>query len=254
MVYEIDDDLLDVDPSNTQAWNFFTKPEIRANVIRNIKVADLVTTSTAPLAEVVSKYNKNVAVLPNCIPAALLEAPPAPGRKGVVIGWSGGASHRLDLAELGSNLSRFVHRHPDVSLHAIGDAEASAQLAKGVTDRAKFTPWIESVPGFHAAIDFDITLAPLRASTFNRSKSAIRCLEAAALGIPVVASDFGPYADFVRHGETGLLARWPHQWMSHLKQLLDPAARQEMGANARKLAERHTIEGSIELWEKAYQL
>lgn len=254
LVYEIDDDLLDIDHWNHQAHAFFTRPEIRANVISNIEVADLVTVSTFPLAEVISPINPNVAVLPNCISASLLDAPPAPGRKGVVLGWSGGASHELDLAELGSNLPRFMRRHPEVSLHVIGDAQAAAQLAKGIKDRARFTPWVESVPGFHAVIDFDVTLAPLRPSKFNRSKSAIRCLEAAALGIPVVASDFGPYAEFVRDGETGLLANQPHQWISNLKQLLDPAIRLEMGAKARALAAEHTIESNIELWEKAYQL
>lgn len=251
LVYEIDDDLLDIDPSNGPAWGFFGKPEIRANVTRNIEVADLVTVSTAPLAEVMSKINPNVVVLPNCIPASLLDAPPAEGRKGVVIGWSGGASHTLDIAELGREVSRFAQRRPDVSLHLMGDALAAQQLTKSIKDRTKFTPWIESVPEFHAAIDFDITLAPLRPSTFNRSKSAIRCLESAALGIPVVASDFGPYAEFVQDGVTGLLVNRPHMWGTHLRTLLDPWVRKEMGTNARKLAEQHTIEGNIELWEKA---
>jgi hypothetical protein len=68
LVLEIDDDLLDVDPSNGPAWSFFSRPEIRANVIRNIEVADLVTVSTEPLAEVMSKWNRNVTVLPNYVP------------------------------------------------------------------------------------------------------------------------------------------------------------------------------------------
>lgn len=249
LVYEIDDDLLDIDHWNGPAHSFFGKPEIRANVIRNIEAADLVTVSTAQLAEVVSEYNRNVAVLPNCIPEALLTTH-RPVAEQTTIGWSGGASHKLDLAELGSALTQFIRRYPEVSLHVIGDAAARLQLT-GPGDKARFTPWIESVPGFHAAIDFDIALAPLRPSKFNRSKSAIRCLEAAALGIPVVASDFGPYADFVRHGETGFLVSRPHEWGKYLKQLLDPSVRLEMGANARKLAERHTIESNIELWEKA---
>jgi hypothetical protein len=50
LVYEVDDDLLDVDPSNGPAWKVFGAPEIRANVIRNIEVAYLVTVSTEPLA------------------------------------------------------------------------------------------------------------------------------------------------------------------------------------------------------------
>jgi len=88
-----------VDPSNGPAWKFFGVPEIRANVIRNIEVADLVTVSTEPLADVISRWNRNVAVLPNCVPASLLDAPHAEGPKGLTLGWSGGMSHKLDLAE-----------------------------------------------------------------------------------------------------------------------------------------------------------
>jgi hypothetical protein len=63
----------------------------------------------------------------------------------------------------------------------------------------------------------------------------------------VIASNFGPYAEFVRDGEAGLLARQPHEWGKHLRTLLDPFVRRDMGAKARALAAEHTIE----LWEKA---
>jgi hypothetical protein len=45
----------------------FSRPEVRSNVCRNIEVADLVTVSTERLAEVMSKRNRNVIVLPNCV-------------------------------------------------------------------------------------------------------------------------------------------------------------------------------------------
>jgi hypothetical protein len=69
LVYEVDDDLLDVDPSNGPAWSFFSR----------LEVADLVTVSTERLAEVMSKRNRNVIVLPNCVPQSLFDAPHAPG-------------------------------------------------------------------------------------------------------------------------------------------------------------------------------
>jgi glycosyltransferase involved in cell wall biosynthesis len=250
LVYEIDDDLLDVDPSNGPAWAFFSRPEIRANVIRNIEVADLVTVSTESLAEVVSKWNRNVVVLPNCVPASLLDAPHADGPKGLTLGWSGGMSHKLDLAEARDPVRQFLRRYPDAGLHIMGHVDPDFCRAMP-TERLRITRWVESVPAFHATIDFDVALAPLRPSPFNRSKSAIRCLEAAALGIPVIASGFGPYAEFVRRGETGLLVNRPHEWGKHLRTLLDPFTRREMGRQARELAAEWTIEANVELWEKA---
>lgn len=251
LVFEVDDDLLEVEQANGPAWPFFSRPEIRANLIHNIQVADLVTVSTEPLADAMRYYNPNVVVLPNCVPSWLLEWPPDLPHTPLLIGWSGGASHRLDLAELGGELTRFVRRHPEVSVHAMGDAQASAQLSTGIEDRTRFTPWVPDVEAFYRAVDFDIALAPLRPSVFNRSKSAIRCLEAAVLGIPVVASDFGPYSGFVRHGETGFLVSRSHEWSRYLRELLDPVVRQEMGAKARALAAQHTIEGNADLWEAA---
>lgn len=250
MVYEVDDALLAVDWTNGPAWDFYNRPEIRANITRNAEVADLVTVSTEPLAQVMRRHNPNVIVLPNCVPASLLDRPPH-DHGGVTIGWSGGASHTLDLIELGDAPRRLLHRYPDVSLHTMGDAQVGAMMSKWNRDRVKWTPWIQSVPDFHASIDFDITLAPLRPSMFNQSKSHIRCLEAAALGIPVVASYFGPYADFVRDGETGFLANQPHEWTRHLTKLLDPFLRRDMGAKARALAAEHTIERNAHLWEEA---
>ncbi len=250
LVYEVDDDLLDIDPSNGPAWSFFSRPEIRANVIRNIEVADLVTVSTEPLAEVMRRWNRNVTVLPNCVPASLLDAPPAPGWKGLTLGWSGGMSHKLDLAEARDPVRQFLRRYPDAGLHIMGHVDPDFCKAMP-TERLHITKWVDSVPDFHELIDFDVALAPLRPSPFNRSKSAIRCLEAAALGIPVIASDFGPYAGFVAHGVTGLLVSRPHEWGMHLRTLLNPTTRREIGRKARALAAQHTIEGSIELWEKA---
>lgn len=250
LVYEVDDDLLDVDPSNGPAWAFFQRPEIRANIERNIEMADLVTVTTEPLADLIRELNPNVAVLPNCVPASLLDAPPAPGRKGFTLGWSGGASHTLDLAEARQEVARFLRRHDDAGLHVIGTADRDFCRAMPA-DRLRSTRWFDSVPDFHAAIDFDIALAPLRPSVFNRSKSAIRCLEAAALGIPVVASNFGPYAEFVQHGVTGFLVSKPHEWGTYLRESLDPWVRRDMGRAARSLAEQYTIENNVELWEKA---
>jgi glycosyltransferase involved in cell wall biosynthesis len=250
LVFECDDDLLDIDPSNGPAWSFFRRPEIRENVIRNIEVADLVTVSTEPLAEVMRRHNRNVAVLPNCVPSSLLDAPHADGPKGLTLGWSGGASHALDLAEARDPVRQFLRRYPDAGLHIMGHVDSDFCKAMP-RERLRTTRWVESVPAFHAAVDFDVALAPLRPSPFNRSKSAIRCLEAAALGIPVIASDFGPYAEFVRDGETGLLVSRPHEWARHLRTLLDPFVRREMGAKTRAVAAGHTIERNIELWEKA---
>jgi glycosyltransferase involved in cell wall biosynthesis len=114
------------------------------------------------------------------------------------------------------------------------------------------TPWIDGVDNVWRAIDFDIALAPLRPHVFNQSKSNLKALEAAALGIPIVASDCGPYPEFVEHGKTGFLVKRDHEWAKYLRELVnDEAMREEMGAAAKAKARQWTLEGNIEDWRVA---
>src|SRR3546814_14721972 len=66
-----------------------------------------------------------------------------------------------------------------------------------------FTKWVPTPEEFFRSIDYAVGVAPLSDTTFNRSKSDIKFLELAALGIPTIASDVAPYRS-IRHGETGL--------------------------------------------------
>jgi hypothetical protein len=249
LVYEIDDDLLDVDPSNGPAWSFFSRPEIRANVCRNVEVADLVTVSTEPLAEVMSKWNRNVVVLPNCVPQSLLDAPHTAGPKGLTFGWSGGMSHKLDLAEARDPVRQFLRRYPDAGLHVVGhvDPESARRCRKnGCTPLGGSTPCPPSTRRSTSTWPWP-RCGRHRSTARSQPSDAWRL----PLGIPVIASNFGPYAEFVQHGVTGLLVSRPHEWGKHLRALLDPVTRREMSRKARELAAGHTIEANIELWEKA---
>jgi hypothetical protein len=78
----------------------------------------------------------------------------------------------------------------------------------------------------------------LQWTVFASSKSYIKALEYAALGIPVIASDAEPYRDFVVHGVTGFLVRRDHEWLSYLRELAsDDGLRQSMGP-VRMVADR----------------
>lgn len=253
LVYEIDDDLLEVDPSNGPAWTFFSRPDIRSNIKRNIQIADIVTVTNNALAERVAQLNPNVRVVPNRVPAWLLGLSTPPSGERLILGWAGGASHQMDWAEAQGEVARFITRSSSTEMHVMGwqPPKLWRRLPPG---RRRFSQWLESVPDLYRAIDFNIGLAPLRPHVFNQAKSYIKALELAALGIPCIASDVGPYSEFIRHGETGFLVRQPHEWSLYLRQLLDPVLREEMGAKARSLASHHTIEGNIHLWERALDL
>lgn len=247
LVYEIDDDVFSLDPTNTLAYSAYNRVDTRDAVEHAAQVADLVTVTVEPLAEVMRQYNPNVAVLPNCVPDELLTHE-RPRRDRLVVGWAGGASHAMDLHEVARPVRRFLERNAHVELHLIG-TDYRPTLGCG----GRFTDWSEDVWAYYRNIDFDIGIAPLVDTPFARSKSGIKALEYAALGIPVVASDVEPYRGVVVGGVTGYLVRQEHEWGKRLYELANDAdMRDEMGRAARAHAAQWAISRRAELWEQAY--
>lgn len=253
LVFEVDDNLFEVDASSPVAHEWFNRPQVQANLRSNAAVADVVTVSTEPLAEVMRRINPNVRVVPNMVPAALLDLPDVRRTDGVVtVGWAGSSTHAMDFADVASELVRFFPRNPGTEYHSIGGLFPSMQglSAKHV----RISGWRHDIWDYYRGIDFHVALAPLRPHVFNRSKSPVKAIEMAARGIPIVASDTGPYPEFVRHGVTGFLPSRPHEWPKYLRELVnDQAMRDEMGAAALALAAEHTIEGGWQRWEEALQ-
>ena len=247
LVYETDDDVWSIDPTNFAAVLGHT-PDVIDATEQAIAAAHLVTVSTEPLAEVLRRFHDNVVVLPNHVDAALLDLD-RPRRDRVTVGWAGGDSHLRDIAMVAPHLRRFFARNPAVDFHTIGTDYRPAMKLPG-----RHTDWNPDIGAYYRSIDFDIGLAPLVDSVFNRSKSAVKALEYAALGIPVIASDLEPYRPFVEHGVTGFLVRDDHEWSKRLYELAsDTAMREEMGAAARRRAAEWTIQTGYQRWVDAYR-
>lgn len=258
MVYELDDDLWNVDHSNRAAYDWFingydnyTKQQhnVQHNIAYNLSIADRVTCTTPALAELVSQWNKEVRIVPNYIPRWMTERD-RPVNERLTVGWVGSPTHDMDWATASNYVKKFLERNPEVQFKLIG-AEYGSWL-KLPRDQVIETGWFDSVEDCWKAIDFDIGIAPLRPHVFNRSKSAIKFLEYAALGIPTIASDVGPYAANIQHGVTGFLVKRDHEWTKYLRDLTnDEAMRKEIGDNAREWAKTQTLEGNIDKWKDA---
>lgn len=252
MIYELDDDLFHIDPENAKAYAFFSKPEIQANIRANIAAADAVVVSTEPLAAVVREYHDTVHVVPNYLPEVLPAGwlgGPARHTTPTVVGWAGSGTHGRDFAEAGPELARFLRRTAGVRMHMIGAVFPSMLR---VTD-LDYTSWLNGMPEYYATLarSFDIGVAPLAPTVFNRSKSPIKAMEYAAFGIPTVASNVGPYADYIEHGVTGLLVTRPHEWSTYLRDLVhDQDLRANLAAAAHKKVAGLTIGQHVEEWER----
>ena len=260
LVYETDDDLFSIDPVTNPAGKIFRHPEVRQNMIDNITLADMVTVSTEPLAKVVSRWNKNVVVLPNCIEAKIFDIEP-PLRRGkddgrVIFGWQGSQTHREDWEFARAAVGDVLTADERAQLKMLGTQyfEGLPILDGGRTTRLTFMPWTADLDTHHKRVSrFDVTLAPLAPTRFNASKSGLRVLESYALGVPVVASRVEAYRGLVQHGADGFLVGSRAEWRTAMEALMDAELRVTMGAAARERARGWTIEENIHRWVSAYR-
>lgn len=258
LVFEVDDDLWNIAPSNALAYSWFINgydmktgdfADVQGNLRKNIEVADRVTVTTQALADIVSEWNDDVRIVPNFMPEWVFDHE-RPQRDRVTVGWMGSSTHSMDWDQADNQVKRFMLRNSDLQFHLIGGSYGDKfKLHPG---QLVETGWVNGVDNVWKAIDFDIALAPLRPHVFNQSKSNLKALEAAALGIPIIASDCGPYPEFVEHGKTGFLVKRDHEWGKFLHILTEDAdLRAEMGAAAKEKARQWTLEGNIDQWKAA---
>lgn len=254
-VFELDDDLLNVDAMSGSARAFYNDARVRARFLANIRSADAVSVSTPYLAEVVRReygVTAPVHVLPNCLEAGVFDLAPVTQAGPMTVGWAGSDTHAGDFAYVRGALRRFFNRHPGVGFASMGVDYRHVVGAPWGALRPWVPIWGDPV-GYMRRLDWQVGLAPLAPTQFNRCKSALKALEYAARGIVVIASDIEPYRGFVQHGRTGFLVSQDHEWGLYLDILADdPSLRARMAAQARELAREWVVDRHIEKWEHAY--
>lgn len=250
LVYDLDDDIWGWHPNSQEDryWN----DQRRLNAELNIQCADLVTTPTDALAEVLRELNINVTVLPNTIPDKLLKLLPPKRNGSFVVGWQGAQQHVRDLELVYNPVLRFMLRHSDVQFHVWGPQGVS-DFPNALQSRIHAHPWISSVWGHYARLHMDIGLAPIDpAYRFNETKSDVRLREYAALGIPFVASRSEAYTATAL-STRGLVAETAEEWEEALELLYkDARLRDWIAEQGRLRARLWTTEANGVEWERAY--
>jgi glycosyltransferase involved in cell wall biosynthesis len=180
------------------------------------------------------------------------EAVPAgrePGR--VLIGYASGTpTHNRDFEMIRPALKQVLARYPQADLQLIGPLDPGddwSELAERIR-RQKLVPW-RRLPGLLAGLD--INLAPLLTDNpFAQSKSEIKYMEAALVGVPTIASPTDAFCYAIRPGENGFLANTTEEWASALSRLIeDGSLRRRVGEEARAavMAEYHPARRAGEL-------
>lgn len=249
VVFDIDDDLWNIS-RESPAYSAYSVPGLLPTLEAAVRASDMVTTTTDHLAHRLRPMNPKIRVLPNMLPVEYWPVTePKPQRADrVVIGWSGTATHAPDMRLVLGVIEQILDLYGNVEF-----AWAGMQMPLGSHPRARQLDPVPLERYFELVGQFDIGLVPLVDSVFNRSKSDLKVLEYAMMGLPVVASRTPTYGKSVSHGETGFLASNHKDWLRYLKRLVeDVTLRRSMGAAAQEWAQTRTIDRNIWMWERAY--
>lgn len=222
------------------------------SAMRNV---DLVTVTTNKLAEYARHYNKNVAVLPNCVNLERWWRLDLKPNGQLRIGWSGGISHYEDWYSIKKPLNKLMKEYQFKLIMAGSNFQGVIdEENKHLVESHDWVPFMgHSYRMMCTALD--IAIIPLANLPFNHYKSSIKWYEMCALGIPSVVSNTLPYREDVLHDKTGLLYRNDDEFYYSLKRLIDHRHyRHNMGKAAREWVERNR--GAREcatLWTDAYK-
>lgn len=241
--------IVDVDdywilPSGHILENYYKKVGLSKRIEQNIKEADLVTTTNEVLALRILKLNKNVVVIPN----AINENDTQWGNYHVHddtyrFGFVGSSAHTTDVPILrkGCNLMNRGEKNFKFIFVGWSPIDNASKLFEEVfTSRGTGNRYgkIETKPVTQYGMSYnliDCSLAPLEDNLFNRCKSNLKILEAAAHGLPIICSKIHPYfgSEF---DDVVYFAENEYDWYKQMSKLVDkPQEGKERGKAMREI-------------------
>jgi len=197
VIYDVDDWLFGIPPSWPVFGDLFDrgrgtpKPALEHHE-RMLRRANMVTCSTVALAERMAVYNERVRVLPNCIMMGDWDTviPTEKHFDGPVVGWFGSFNHWDDWQAMIPVLDD-VLAVTDASLAVVGYPEIIQSFPDRLAEKTLVQP-AERFRNFQKIrrliTSFDIGLAWLVDTPFNRCKSPLKLFQYGGAGVPVIAS------------------------------------------------------------------
>lgn len=205
-VYEVDDDMLHVDPKSPA---YFETNDLtyRKQLIEFIKSMDYMICSTKALAEMYTKEIKGcppTIVIPNAICYEIINhiPPITKNSEEIVIGYMGTGTHYSDLEPLIPVIKDILKKYPQTIFQIQGCVNYpflvnDEDFSKGILkNRIKTIPWtFDMVKYFTYIGECDIGICPLANNIFNEGKSNLKYLQFASMKVPAICTKVRPYLD-----------------------------------------------------------
>jgi len=248
VLYDLDDPLFSVSAYETYENMKAVEPELKAHFVAEapkylemMNGADILTVSTPGMAEHTRLLTaRPVHMRRNFADRATLEA----GRRAMASGRpddglfrvcfaSGSRGHEVDFALIADQVSEFLSGADNRRLMILGhfDMELLPEELRACVEAHGFSTYEQYLSTLARA---DVAVMPLTNDIFNRCKSAVRVIDAAAAGVPSVVGTVGDLANMVTHEKTGFITDTSQGWLDALETLAgDAPSTAAMGQAAR---------------------
>lgn len=220
-----------------------------AGTVKAAKLADLVTTPSALLAQ---RYEAagaaRVAVIENHIDERSMAGHGSRTRHdGLVVGWVAAKEHERDLSQVPvvAAIRSLLRRHSRLRVHTVGTRLPLED------PRYEFTSYVQPEQLVRTTGSFDIGIAPLADTPFNRARSNVKLKEYAAGGAAWLASPIGGYEGMGRREGGRLVA--DDQWLEALDSLIrGRLTRRSLSRQAHRWARAQTMDNHVHAWEREF--
>ena len=210
-------------------YDLYKQVDFAKAQIAQIIAADFVTTTHDRLAWEILQHYSNVHIIPNAIPKQGQFDIERIASHLTRLFWQGSITHRQDIELLYGPLRAIGPLAPKVKMVMGGFMPEEPEwdiMARTYTadlkHQYKLIPGEPVVSYYQAYQHADICLVPLLNTRFNRMKSNLKVLEAANLGLPVIASMVHPYMDMpIQYCKSGT------DWVTNIKRLVGSRKRQK---------------------------
>lgn len=281
-----------VKPEEVTAMQRLYVTEINAseNIVKSMKIADVVTCSTEHLAEVIRKeLNIEPLVIRNTIHPSVVQFQGQKSKSRFTrFGWIGGSFHGRDVALMYDGLRRLHGDKKEAGkyqiLSSFNDTPEYREIEKIMTNGYKvvspeYREWLLqfTTHGDHIGLhepyrrmwnahvteygyayeDIDVALIPLASGKFTSCKSELKLIEAGWTGCAAIVSDVMPYSPWLKHGHNCLTTKGTNGWYSAMKILINnPEYRAELAYNLQQtiVENFHTGEQAEKIRTKLKQL
>ena len=196
-----------------------------------LRTSDAVITCTPFLTEFSLRFNHRVHQIPSTVCTNRFAPRKRRHSRELVLGWTGSHSTIKYLRSIEEPL-RALAATKAFTLLVIGDKNYRVQGIRSIAFEWSESIETEMIPRM------DIGLYPLINEFWVNGKSGLKAIQYMAVGIPVVASNFGCTRTVVEDGVTGFTVDHSHEWVERLALLLDDTSlRLSMGALGRSRVE-----------------